>query len=34
VHLKALGAPLAGDDLYGGPKEVETKPPGRSPRRG
>lgn len=24
VHLKALGAPIAGDDLYGGPKEVET----------
>lgn len=24
VHLKALGAPLAGDDLYGGPIEVET----------
>jgi 23S rRNA-/tRNA-specific pseudouridylate synthase len=24
VHFKALGAPLAGDDLYGGPAEVET----------
>ncbi|HEY3447498.1 MAG TPA: RluA family pseudouridine synthase [Myxococcales bacterium] len=24
VHLKALGAPIAGDDLYGGPKEIET----------
>ncbi len=23
VHLKALGAPLAGDDLYGGPAEVD-----------
>ena len=28
VHLKALGAPIAGDDLYGGPAEVET-PTGR-----
>jgi len=23
VHLKALGAPIAGDDLYGGPGEIE-----------
>ncbi|MGC4121166.1 MAG: RluA family pseudouridine synthase [Myxococcales bacterium] len=23
VHLKALGAPIAGDDLYGGPKEIQ-----------
>ena len=28
VHLKAVGAPIAGDDLYGGPTEVET-PAGR-----
>ena len=25
VHLKALGAPIAGDDLYGGPKEIDTR---------
>ncbi|MBI5544197.1 MAG: RluA family pseudouridine synthase [Deltaproteobacteria bacterium] len=30
VHLKALGAPIAGDDLYGGPNEIET-PAGKMP---
>jgi 23S rRNA pseudouridine1911/1915/1917 synthase len=30
AHLAALGAPIAGDRLYGGPKELGGEPIGRS----